>query len=377
MYSAMALRPALGDRLLAGLVVIAVAAEAAMGSHLPWLLAVVFGSALAAASLLRRTVPLLATALAFGSFLVVDLVLAVLDAEPVTVYSGVFVLPIAYSLVRWGSGRDIAVGSSIVAAEFLVSVSTDFTGLQDALGGATVLLLTAAMGMIFRYRAQARHQLVEQARLQERENLARELHDTVAHHVSAVAIQAQAGLLLAQKSSLAGAIEALEIINREAAETLVEMRMMVDALRNRDQHAPVTPPRRLADIERIATSAADSFQVEIDMRGNLADLSPTLQATLYRIVQESITNAQRHAHHATRVRVTITGTDSDIQVDVTDDGTRVLRPVAPHGYGLVGMAERVALHGGELTTGPGPSRGWRVHVTIPRAGQPRRRVLSP
>jgi hypothetical protein len=174
MYSAMGLRPALGDRLLAGLVVIAVAAEAAMGSHLPWLLAVVFGSALAAASLMRRTVPLLATALAFGTFLVVDLILAVLDAEPVTVYSGVFVLPIAYSLVRWGSGRDIAVGSSIVAAEFLVSISTDFTGLQDALGGAAVLLLAGAIGVIFRYRAQARHQLVEQARLQERENLARE-----------------------------------------------------------------------------------------------------------------------------------------------------------------------------------------------------------
>jgi signal transduction histidine kinase len=114
-------------------------------------------------------------------------------------------------------------------------------GLQDALGGAAVLLLTGAMGVIFRYRAQARHQLVEQARLQERENLARELHDTVAHHVSAVAIQAQAGLLLAQKSSLAGAIEALEIINRETAETLAEMRMMVDALRNRDQRAPGHP----------------------------------------------------------------------------------------------------------------------------------------
>jgi signal transduction histidine kinase len=76
------------------------------------------------------------------------------------------------------------------------------------------------------------------------------------------------------------------------------------------------------------------------------------------------------------VWVTITGTNSDIQVDVTDDGTRVLRPVAPHGYGLVGMAERAALHGGELKTGPGPDRGWRVCVTIPRAGQPRRRVLS-
>jgi signal transduction histidine kinase len=377
MFSAMGLRPAFGDRMLAGVVVVAVAAEAAMGTQLPWLLAVVFGSALAAASLLRRTVPLLATALAFGSFLVVDLVLALLHAEPVSVYSGVFVLPIAYSLLRWGSGRDIAVGSSIVAAEFLVSISTDFTGLQDALGGAAVLLLTGAMGVIVRYRAQARHQLVEQARLQERENLARELHDTVAHHVSAVAIQAQAGLLLAQKSSLAGAIEALEIIDRETAQTLVEMRMMVDALRNRDQHAPVTPPRRLTDIERLATSAADLFQVEIDMRGNLADLSPTLQATLYRVVQESITNAQRHAHHATRVRVTITGMDSDIQVDVTDDGTRVSRPLAPHGYGLVGMAERVALHGGELKTGPGPDRGWRVNVTIPRASQPRRPVLSP
>ncbi|MDQ3642209.1 MAG: histidine kinase dimerization/phosphoacceptor domain-containing protein [Actinomycetota bacterium] len=99
-----------------------------------------------------------------------------------------------------------------MAASFISSVATDFTGAADAIGGAVVLLFSAALGASIRYRHTARDQLIERAKLQERELLARELHDTVAHHVSAIAIQAQAGLFLAGSSSLSGAVEALEII---------------------------------------------------------------------------------------------------------------------------------------------------------------------
>lgn len=110
-----------------------------------------------------------------------------------------------------------------MAASFIASLATDFTGAADAIGGAVVLLFSAALGASIRYRQTARDQLIERAELQERELLARELHDTVAHHLSAIAIQAQAGLFLAGSSSLSGAVEALEIIEQEASQTLTEL----------------------------------------------------------------------------------------------------------------------------------------------------------
>jgi signal transduction histidine kinase len=130
-----------------------------------------------------------------------------------------------------------------------------------------VLLFAAALGVSIRYRGTAREQLVEQARFQGREQLARELHDTVAHHVSGIAIQAQAGLILARSSSLRGATEALEVIDREAAQTLAEMRTMVGALRDRQGQPAVAPRRRVADIEGLAANGADSLRVDVELCG--------------------------------------------------------------------------------------------------------------
>jgi signal transduction histidine kinase len=191
------------------------------------------------------------------------------------------------------------------------------------------------------------------------------LHDTVAHHLSAIAIQAQAGLVLARSSSPDGATEALEIIDREAARTLAEMRAMVGALRDRGNEASLAPRRHLEDIERLATTGTDSLRVDIDLRGDLTDLPPALEAALYRVAQESVTNARRHAQLATRVEVTVTGNAKEVQLTVSDDGARTTAANAP-GYGLVGMTERVSLLGGTLQAGPGPERGWRVRAVLPR-----------
>jgi Histidine kinase len=119
-------------------------------------------------------------------------------------------LVLAYSLFRWRAGRDAAIGLAIMAVAVSASVSADFPGVAETIAGTAVLLFAAALGASIRYRGVACGQLLEQAKLQEREQLARELHDTVAHHVSAIAIQAQAGLFLARSSSLSGATEALE-----------------------------------------------------------------------------------------------------------------------------------------------------------------------
>jgi len=351
------------DRVLAAIVLVAATVEAVTRPDPGWRpAAVTVAVALAVAVLIRRTHGLAAVALAFGAFVVVDVAAAVLGAEPVVLFTGLVVLLLVYSLCRWAAGRDVVLGLGVAAVGFTVSVVTDFTGSEDAVGGAAVLLFAAALGGAVRYRVVAREQLVQQAQLHEREQLARELHDTVAHHVSGIAVQAQAGLVLARSSSLPGATEALEVIDREAAATLAEMRAMVGALRSQPSLAP---RRRLADIETLA-AAGDGLRVDVALRGDLADLTPAVEAALYRVAQESVTNVRRHAQLATRVEVTVSGDTTQVQLSVRDDGARTTGPTTP-GFGLVGMTERVTLLGGTLEAGPGPDAGWCVRAVLPRS----------
>ncbi len=361
--------PGRADQALVVIVLAGVAAEAVLRREVAWRpVAMLFGGALAAAVLVRRTHPLWAVAFGFGTFAALDVIRFVTDDPPVVLYSGAIVLVFSYSLFRWSAGRDAAIGLAFMTLGFVASVVTDYSGAGDAIGGAAVLLFAAALGVSIRYRGTARTQLIERAKLQEREQLARELHDTVAHHVSAIAIQAQAGLFLARSSSLTGATEALEVIDREAALTLAEMRAMVGALRDRNQQPSVAPQRSIADIERLAGTGSDTLRIDVALSGELADLPPALEAALFRVAQESVTNAQRHAHQATRVEVTVNGNATDVQMTVTDDGTRAAVPTNPPGYGLVGMTERVTLLGGTLNAGPKPGRGWSVHAVLPRNG---------
>ncbi len=174
---------------LAAVVLVAVAVEV-FGRPAPgwWTAALMsLGLVLAGAVLARRAHPLAAVSLAIGAFLVVDMAALILGAETVALYSGVVVLALVYALCRWAAGRDVVLGMGIVVVEFIVSTVTDSSGPDDALGGAGVLLFAAALGAAIRYRAKLRDQLIAQVKLQEREHLARELHDVVAHHVSAIA----------------------------------------------------------------------------------------------------------------------------------------------------------------------------------------------
>jgi len=143
---------------------------------------------------------------------------------------------------------------------------------------------------------------------------------------------------------------------------------MVGALRDRQQRPALVDQRRIADIERLAANGTESLRVDVELRGELTNLSPAVEAALYRVAQESVTNAQRHAHHATRVDVTVTGNPTDVEMTISDNGARTTTAQNPPGYGLVGMTERVTLLGGTLTAGPGPDRGWGVRAVLPRQG---------
>ncbi len=354
------------DWVLAAIIVAAVAVEGIAPRDLVWPpAAMLLGCGLAVGILFRRTHGLVAVTFAFGTFAALDLATYLADTDPVVLYTGTVVLVLVYSLFRWGAGRHAVLGMGMMGIGFAAAILTDYTGPADAVGGAAVLVFPAAVAVSVRYRGTARRQLVEQAKFQERERLARELHDTVAHHVSAIAIQAQAGLVLARSSSLSGAAEALEIIDAEAAQTLAEMRTMVGALRDLQRLPALAPQRGIADIERLATNGTDALRIDVEMRGDLTNLSPALEAALYRVAQESVTNAQRHAHQATRVEVRMHGVATEVQMTVSDDGARTAAATSP-GYGLVGMTERVTLLGGTLTAGAKPDRGWAVRAVLPR-----------
>jgi len=317
------------------------------------------------ALLWRRTHPLAVVSVAFGAIIAVQAAALFGGAGSVGLYTCAAVLLLPYSLFRWGAGREAGIGLAIIMVAYVLCVFSEPTGVADAVFGWAFLLFPAALGTAVRYRANSRLREIDQVRFREREQLARELHDTVAHHVSAIAIRAQAGRLLAA-SRPAAATDALEIIEEEASRTLAEMRIMVGVLRDAEE-PELAPVRSVADIERLARRG-DLPRVDVSLSGDLDDLRPSVGAAIYRIAQESITNAVRHARHATRVTVCIDGDDDWVRLTVRDDGVDSSTGRGAAGYGLVGMTERALLLGGTLEAGPGPDHGWTVEALIPKAG---------
>jgi signal transduction histidine kinase len=352
--------------------------ELTLRDDIVWLpVSVALGAWLCVLPLWRRTHPLATTALGFGATIPPSLAsLVVATPEPFGLYTSIVVLALLYSLVRWGSGREVVLGSGIVLVTAVLQLFTDHTTpAGEQVAGFGFLLVPAALGASVRFRAITRERQLDQVRSRERERLARELHDTVAHHVSAIVIRAQVGRVLAVADP-AAAVEALEEVEEEGARTLEEMRAMVAALRDRGAGAELAPLAGIADLERLLRAPGGRLRVDLRLDGDLDEVPPALDAAVYRIVQESVTNAMRHAVDATEVLVQVTGAPQQVRVSVRDDGARTHR--GRDGYGLAGLQERAALLGGQLHAGPGIDRGWRVEAELPRgrsdgAAHPRRR----
>jgi signal transduction histidine kinase len=319
---------------------------------------------LPAALLVRRREPFLTLVAVVGLLGAVDVAALVAGApwRGLVVTAWVLVLP--WSLARWATPPQVAAGLGAMAVLYATSMVRAFPGAGDAVAGAVVFLAPAALGAVARARADARLRQLEGARAREREQLARELHDTVAHHVSAIAIQAQAGRTLAAGGDGAAAGRALEVIEESAARALVDLRTMVGALRR--ERADLTPAPGVADIGRLTGAAGGHPSVAVELAGDLTGLRPSVEAALFRLAQESVTNAVRHACRASRIRVRLEGDAGAVRLTVADDGES--RPTGPDGYGLVGMAERAALLGGTFAAGPAPGGGWAVEAVLPRDG---------
>lgn len=351
------------DWLLVGAFAAAALVEGIVRPDVAWRpFVTVLALALVPALLWRRAHPLTAALVGWGIAGLLAVLQIAAHTGDLDLYSMMAVLILLYSLVRWGSGREMVVGTAFVAVVVALGMYAASAGWADVIGGSVLLLLFVALAAVFRYRADLWHRQQREIRNEERMALARELHDTVAHHVSAIAVQAQAGRVVAGIQPEKAA-EVLAAIESEASRTLAEMRSMVRVLREADA-VTYAPQPGVADLPALARADATPT-VEVSLDGSLARLAPPVDAALYRLAQESLTNALRHARGATHVRIDVRREADAVRLRVSDDGRTEAGPAPEPGFGLLGMAERAQLLGGSLCAGPGPGGGWVVEAVLP------------
>jgi signal transduction histidine kinase len=322
--------------------------------------AAVFALAVAVSLGFRRTRPLAATACAFSLATVVTVVrhrLALPEVAPMAA-AGILLLP--YALGRWAPPRHVGAGAAFVGVTWLTSLLCgELTNVEEAIGSAVVMILPLSIGVGLRFRDEAQGRALTQARLLERAQLARELHDSVAHHLTAITLQAQAASAVLH-SSPDDAAKALAAIADESKRTLFELRAIVGALRDDPTLTPAPGLAQLRDLARSSTRPT----IDVAFLGDLDGLPAVVERALFRLAQEAVTNAIKHARNASTVTVRVVGEVAQVQLSARDDGEAPSAGRA--GFGLTGMAERVALLGGTFEAGPLPGRGWRVEAVLPR-----------
>ncbi|MEA5365890.1 sensor histidine kinase [Amycolatopsis sp., V23-08] len=228
---------------------------------------------------------------------------------------------------------------------------------------ATALIVGYALGLTVRARrehaASERESHAQQAVSAERLRIAREMHDVVAHSMSLIAVKAAVGnhVALDQPDE---AREALRVIEETSRESLAELRRMLGVLRDGTGVPALTPAPTLADLRALAERAQQAGPaVDLVVEG-LDELPNGVGQSVYRIVQEALTNVVKHAGAAT-CRIHVTGEGGEVRIEVLDDGRG---GTAEPGHGLIGMRERVAVYGGEFSAGPAPD-GFRVFARLP------------
>jgi signal transduction histidine kinase len=198
---------------------------------------------------------------------------------------------------------------------------------------------------------------------EERARIARELHDVVGHSVSVMTVQASAVRRLLRPDQKRER-EALLVVERTGREALAEMRRMVGVLRRPEEAPALAPQPSVEHVDKLIEQAREAgLPVELRVEGDPLPLPAGVDLTAYRLVQEGLTNALKHAR-AERAEVIVRYEDGAIEVAVSDNG-RGRGSDDGGGHGLVGMRERVAVYGGELDAGPGPEGGFRLRAKLP------------
>lgn len=314
--------------------------------------------------------------------------------RPVATLGAVLVLGIALNLTtpvfpHFAAGLAVALysvarlrGPAVTVAGALATVPLSLVGMsgdRTAAGWGAVsnavaaALVVGAALLIRRWQREVeanRTLLAERAVAEERRRIARELHDIVAHHITTMQLMAGGA-----RANLAhdpeAAREALVTLEGSGRMALREMRQLLDVLRagEEPEHAPPAPQPGTGDLERIVTeSRLAGMPTEFTVHGPVRPLPPSVGLAVFRIVQEALTNARKHAGEA-RALVQLTYRPDEVAVEVRDDGAGGFqvpsRPAARSGYGLIGMRERVALQGGTLEAGALDGGGFRVAARLP------------
>jgi signal transduction histidine kinase len=358
--------------LLAAILGAETAATAARHSYWPFGLAV--GLIIGVAALLRGRNPVRAATVGLIVCGVADVAgdAARLASGPgFAATAGLLVL--AAAAVRVAAARTAV---TVAVAGVIALVAGRLTGRPEfivPLAFLGVLAWGGALGIgVWLRSIDARHQLaIETARRDERLELARELHDVVAHHVAGIVVQAQAARIVSAKrpETLDATLAGIELAGTDA---LGAMRQVVSLLRDAGDSTAANgvshgPEQLTALVSRFADQGrAVQLRLPDQVR---PPWPPEVAATVYRVVQEALTNIVLHAPAAAHVTVTVQSEDTGVSVEVTDDAPPA-RPVPSWfthggGHGLVGMRERVEALGGRLQAGSGPAGGWVIRAEVP------------
>jgi signal transduction histidine kinase len=281
-----------------------------------------------------------------------------------------------YTVGAHTSGLRAAVGGLGATALIAVNVAEQFS-LGDMLLIAMIVGGAWLAGRAIRYRRERERALErltvdlerereEKARAavaEERVRIARELHDVVAHAISVIVLQARGG-----RRSLATdpgeTREALDTIEAMGSEALAEMRRLLGMLRRDDEEIALAPQPSLRYLDALAAQVREAgLPVDLSVEGESTELPPGVDLSAYRIVQEALTNALKHAGPAT-ARVVVCYRENDLELEIADTGAGASASDG-EGHGLAGMRERVSLYGGKIEAGPRDGGGFAVRARLP------------
>jgi signal transduction histidine kinase len=360
-----------GDELLAGAItalvlVQTVLLDESLGVRVAYAAAAVAVGAVAAR---RVWVPLLFLGLLVAVTVVAVAVQALRDSEITAV--GLFILLAVYNAAAHTSGRRAVIAGGLAVALYVADLAVDSEGIYVE-GIVFYALLWGAPWVagraVRRRRLSDRRAEQEKARaqaaiLEERARIARELHDVVAHAISVIVLQARGGRRVLDAEP-ADARDAFATIERTGRQALEEMRRLLGMLRASDEELALAPQPTLKELDRLVEQVrAAGLPVEVAIEGEPRELPPGVDLSAYRIVQEALTNALKHAGPA-RARVLLRYQANDLEVEIADDGPGT-GDGSGSGHGLIGMRERVSVYGGELQAGRRPEGGYALRARLP------------
>jgi signal transduction histidine kinase len=360
-----------GDEVLAAALTALALFEVAQSDGAEWerlvtaAMAVALGVAAARRS--RDPLPLLGLILAIS---VATLATLMADRSSYSV-TFVFLLLAVYSAAAHTSGRRTLVAGGMAVALYLTVFALNIAGITaDVIVFNTLIIWVPwVAGRAVRQRRLNDRELEQErgraaaAIVEERARIARELHDVVAHSISVMVLQARGGRRVLE-SEPADARDAFAVIEWTGKQALDEMRRLVGMLRSGDESLPLAPQPSLKQLDTLVEQVrAAGLPVDLAVEGEPRDLPPGVDLSAFRIVQEALTNALRHAGPARAWVVLRYGAD-ELELEISDDGAGS-GDASASGYGLVGMRERVSVYGGELEAGPQPEGGYALRVRLP------------